>query len=69
MSKILLFACGAVFTSIVTIVWWLRLPYGCAYQSMLNCAVAMLLVVSAATCWSIFMDALKEYLDEQNIPD
>lgn len=69
MSKILLCACGAVFTSIVTIVWWLRLPYGGAYQSMFNCAVAMLLVVSAATCWSIFMDALKEYLDEQNISD
>ncbi len=69
MSKVLLFACGAVFTSIVTVVRWLRLPYGGAYKSMLNCAVAMLLVVSAATCWSIFMDALKEYLDEQNIPD
>ena len=69
MSKILLCACGAVFTSIVTIVWWLRLPYGGAYQSMFNCAVAMLLVVSVATCWSIFMDILKEYLDEQNIPD
>lgn len=69
MSKVLLCACGAVFTSITTIVWWLRLPYGGAYQSMFNCAIAMLLVVSAATCWSMLMDALKEYLDEQNISD
>jgi len=69
MGKVISCAFGAAFTSIVTVVWWLRLPYGGAYQSMFNCAVAMLLVVSAATCWSIFMDALKEYLNEQNIPD
>lgn len=69
MSKVLLFACGAVFTSIVTVVWWLRLPYGYSSSMTFECAVAMLLVVSAATCWSMFMDALKEYLNEQNISD
>lgn len=69
MSKILLFACGAVFTSITTVAWWLRIFYSGTYTSMFNCAVALLLIVSAATCWSIFMDALKEYLNEQNISD
>lgn len=69
MSKVVVYACGAVVTSIVTVVRWLCLPYGGAYKSMFNCAIAMLLVVSAATCWSMFMDALKEYLNEQDISD
>ena len=69
MSKIVLFACGVVFTSIVTVAWWLRIISSGTYTSMFNCAVALLLIVSAATCWSIFMDALKEYLNEQNISD
>ena len=69
MGKVLLFSSGAVFTSIITLVYWLHTISTGAYQSMFKCAVAMLLVVSAATCWSIFMDALKEYLNEQNISD
>jgi len=69
MGKVLLFAGGAVFTSITALVYLAQIIYKSSYESMFNCAVAMLLVVSAATCWSIFMDVLKEYLNEQNIPD
>jgi hypothetical protein len=69
MGKVISCAFGAVFTSIVTFVWWANLFAGSMRVTYFNEAVAMLLVVSAATCWSIFMDVLKEYLNEQNIPD
>ena len=69
MGKVLLCAAGVVFTSIITLVYWIYTISTGAYQSMLNCAVAMLLVVSAMTCWSMLMDAIKEYLNEQNISD
>jgi hypothetical protein len=69
MGKVLLFAVGVVFTSIYTFIWWANLFAGSMQVTTFNEVVAMLLVVSMATCWSMFMDALKEYLDEQNISD
>lgn len=69
MSKVLLCACGVVFTSIVAVVFLAQAIYKSSYESMVTCAISMLLFVSAATCWSMFMDALKEYLNEQNISD
>lgn len=69
MGKVLLCAGSAVFTSITALVYLAQIIYKSSYESMLNCAVAMLLVVSAMTCWSMFMDAVKEYLNEQNISD
>ena len=69
MGKVLLCAGGAVFTSIYTLIWWANLFAGSMQVTTFNEVVAMLLVVSMATCWSMFMDALKEYLDEQNISD
>ena len=69
MGRVVLCAFGAVFTSIVAIVFFAQTIYKSSYVSMLTCAIVMLLVVSAMTCWSMFMDALKEYLNEQGISD
>lgn len=64
MSRIVVCAFASVFTSITTLVWWAKLFTGIMHPSWLNCAAALVLVVSMATCWSIFMDLLKEFLNE-----
>ena len=69
MGKVVACAFGAVFTSITALVFLAQTIYKSSYESMFNCAIAMLLVVSAMTCWSMLMDVLKEYLNEQNISD